>query len=171
MARFEILENLSNLSLQGQTSLHAILASTDKLAGAFDIEVTEPGVFDLSAPMEGSLEIYVDDLRTESYLDVAVRDRLNTRRYPKIVASLTGMRPHEDEAGRFLATGDITFHGETCSQSSEISVRWMDDDTIEVKGEIWIDVREFKVELPKMITSSVEPDVRARLRLMLKRKV
>jgi hypothetical protein len=169
MARFEALAQLSNLALQGQTSLHPILVSTDKMTGVFEIGMAQPGAFDLAEPPTGQLEIYVEDLKSESYLDVAVRDRLNTRRYPKIVAVLTELREHETEKGRYLAVGDISFHGVTRREAGEISVRWLDDITIEVKGEIWIDVRDYDVEIPRLITSTFEPSVKVRLRMMLKR--
>jgi hypothetical protein len=169
MARFKALAQLSNLALQGQSSFHSILASTDKMSGVFEIQVAEPGEFDLSTPPSGSFEVFVDDLSSETYVDVAVRERLNTRRYPRIVAVLTELREHEAEKGRYLAVGDISFHGVTRREAGEISVRWLDDITIEVKGEIWIDVRDYDVEIPRLITSTFEPSVKVRLRMMLKR--
>ena len=166
MARFVSVVELSNMSLQGESTLHRIVASTNKLDGEFELAVLEPGQFDLSVPPRGRLVIYVEDLKSVTYLDLAVSDRLDTRRYPRVVATLVELRQLEEN--RFFAAGDISFHGTTRREESEVVIRWLDNNTIEVKGELVIDVRDYNVEVPRMITSTIEPEVTVRMRMVLK---
>lgn len=167
MVRFVSAVELSNISLEGRSTLHRIVASTNKLDGDFEVVVPEPERFDLSVPPQGKLVVYVEDMKSVTYLDLAVSDRLDTRRYPKIVATLVELRHLDDN--RYFAAGDISFHGTTRREESEVVIRWLDNSTIEVKGELIIDVRDYNVEVPRLITSTIEPDVRIRMRMVLKK--
>jgi hypothetical protein len=166
MARFEPVRERSILSLEGESSLHPIHTSTDKIEGFFEVGVLKPGSFDLSVPPKGGFEVYVEDLKSDfSYLDRVVQDRLDIRRFPRIRANLIELRPQGDG---YAAVGEIVFHGATVRLEDEVDITWLDDTTIEVKGEMMIDVTRFNVQAPKLVSISVESEVKIKLKLILK---
>jgi hypothetical protein len=167
LARFEPVLDRSNLSLEGQTSLHPIHTSTNKMEGFFEIGVGEPGQFDLSDAPSGNFVVYVMDLKSNyPYLDRVVHDRLDTRRFPRIRASIVELR--ESGNGRFTAIGDISFHGVSVRTEGEVRIIWLDDSTVEVNGEVVVDVRKHDVDPPKLVSITNDPQVLAKLKLVLK---
>ena len=167
VAHFEPIPDLSILSLEGQTSLQPIHTSTNKLEGSFDIALSEPGKFDLSVPPNCNFEIYVSDLKSNApYLDRVVQERMDMRRFPHIRAAITNLQ--EKGENIYAAVGQLTFHGVTAREEGELFIKWLDDTTIEVKGEIVIDVRNYGIDPPRLVAITNDPQVRARLKLVLR---
>jgi len=168
MIRFEPLTDRSKLSLVAQSSLHPINTSTNKLEGFFEVGVIEPRQFDLSVAANGRLEVYADDLKSDySYVDRIMQTHLDTRRFPSIKAKLTNLRDKGN--GRYFAVGEISFHGTTQRVENELTIAWLDDATIEIKGEADFDVRDFKVEPPTLMSISLQPVLKVKLKYVLKR--
>jgi hypothetical protein len=51
----------------------------------------------------------------------------------------------------------------------DLLIQQIDERTIEIQGEINLDVRDFKVEPPKLLALKVHPDVKAKLRFVVER--
>jgi hypothetical protein len=49
-----------------------------------------------------------------------------------------------------------------------VTIIWLDDATIEVNGEIVVDVRNYNVDPPKLVSITNDPQVMAKLKLVLK---
>lgn len=169
MSRFEVVNGHSELSLAGESSIHPLHTMTTELKGYFEGSFDEDGQLDLSAPVDGHIEIPVESLRSGNMLiDRELRKRLATRRFPQIEAKLIEIR-QKSGSGRYYAVGDLTFHGVTRRLEDDLIVQQIDGRIVEIQGEINLDVRNFKVEPPKLLILKVHPTVKARLHLVVER--
>jgi polyisoprenoid-binding protein YceI len=128
------------------------------------------GQLDLATQPSGSIEVLVEDLKSMNPLyDREVRKRLDMRRYPKIRADVVEIREALGE-NRYLAVGDVAFHGVTQRLEDELIVKQLGEGTIEIRGEITINVRDFKVNPPNLPMVGIMPTVQVKLRLVLERE-
>jgi polyisoprenoid-binding protein YceI len=159
----------SELALSGDSSIHPLHTATSELTGYFEATIGEDGQLDLAAPIAGEIEIPVDSIQSgNTLIDREMRNRLNTRRFPQVVAKLIEIRK-KSGPGRYQAIGDLTFHGVTKRLEDDLMIQQIDERTIEIQGEINLDVRDFKVEPPKLLALKVHPDVKAKLRFVVER--
>jgi polyisoprenoid-binding protein YceI len=169
MSRFEPVDGRSELALSGDSSIHPLHTATSELTGYFEATIGEDGQLDLAAPIAGEIEIPVDSIQSgNTLIDREMRNRLNTRRFPHVVAKLIEIRK-KSGPGRYQAIGDLTFHGVTKRLEDDLMIQQIDERTIEIQGEINLDVRDFKVEPPKLLALKVHPDVKAKLRFVVER--
>lgn len=170
MAKFLPVLDRSEITLEGQSRLHPIHASSRALEGYFETGLQADGQLDLSTPPSGRIEVLVEDLKSMNPLyDREVRKRLDMRRYPKIKADIVEVREALGE-NRYLAVGDVAFHGVTQRLEDELMVRQIDEDTLEIRGEVTVNVRDFKVNPPNLPMVGIMPTVQVKLRLVLKRE-
>ncbi|MDX1523444.1 MAG: YceI family protein [Anaerolineae bacterium] len=169
MPRFRPVRHRSEFRVDARSNVHPIQASSSELEGFFEAALLDNGQLDLSVAPSGRLEIYIDSLDSGNKLiDREAQRRFNTRRYPSIIAEVVAIE-ETTENGAYRATGDLTFHGETQRLEDDLVVRQVDDDTIEVSGEITIDVRDFGVQPPRMLMLKVYPDIKVTLKVVAKR--
>jgi polyisoprenoid-binding protein YceI len=169
MPRFEPISSRSEFSLEAESSLHPIRASTNELTGFFEAKLLDNGRLDLTVPPKGRLEVYIESLQSGNKLiDLETQRRLNVRRFPTIIAEVVELRA-ADRDGNYRAAGNVTFHGETRRLENALVVKSIDERTIEVGGEITIDVRNYGIEPPKMLMLKVEPEVKATLKVVAQR--
>lgn len=170
MAKFLLVLDRSEITLEGQSRLHPIHASSRELEGYFEAELRAGGQLDLSTQPSGRVEVLVEDLKSMNPLyDREVRKRLDMRRFPKIRAEVVEFREALGE-NRYLAVGDVAFHGVTQRLEDELIVRQLDEHTLEIHGEITINVRDFKVNPPNLPMVGIMPTVHVKLRLVLDRE-
>ena len=169
MVKFQVVPERSQLSLAGKSSLHPIHTSTNKIEGYLEAEVLADGRLDLSVAPTGRFEIPVESMKAGNDLyDLEMQRRLDIRRYPNIVAELLGMS-EVNRMGHYQASGNLTFHGITRRFEGELTVKQLDDHTLEVSGERTFDVRDFNVTPPKLLMLKVYPEVQVSLKVMAKR--
>jgi polyisoprenoid-binding protein YceI len=170
MAKFLPILDRSEITLEGQSRLHPIRATTNELEAHFEVELLADGQLDLATQSSGSIEVLVEDLKSMNPLyDREVRKRLDMRRYPKIRADVVEFREALGE-NRYLAVGDVAFHGVTQRLEDELIVKQLGEGTIEIRGEITINVRDFKVNPPNLPMVGIMPTVQVKLRLVLERE-
>ena len=170
MAKFLPVLDRSEITLEGQSRLHPIHASSRDLEGYFEADLQADGQLDLSTQPSGRIEVLVEDLKSMNPLyDREVRKRLDMRRYPRIMADIVEVREALGE-NRYLAIGDVAFHGVTQRLEDELMVRRIDEDTLEIRGEVTVNVRDFKVNPPNLPMVGIMPTVQVKLRLVLKRE-
>ncbi len=92
---------------------------------------------------------------------------METRRYPSIVAEAREIRPLD--AGRFAVTGDVTVRGVTKSVSGEIRLSAPDATSVLLEGEQEFDIRDFKIDPPRLLLVKVHPEVTLRIKLTAER--
>jgi polyisoprenoid-binding protein YceI len=167
MARFQLVRGQSQLSLDGRSSLHPIHTASTELEGYLEVEL-DNGRLDLSVPPTGRFEVPVESLKAGNELyDLEMRRRLDTRRYPTIVAELLELRTLASGT-RYQAVGDLTFHGVTRRYEGEVRITPLDEHTLEVSGERMFDVRDFNMEPPKLLIFKVYPEVQVMLKAVAK---
>lgn len=163
MSRFEGVNGRSELALQAESSIHPLHTVTNELTGYFEATIDGGGQIDLSAPVSGQIEILVSNLKSNNnFVDRELHNRLNVQRYPRIVAKLLEIKKGKGD-GKYAAVGDLSFHGVTRRLEDELIVRQVDERTVEIQGDIVLDVRNFNVEPPKLLMLRVHPEVEVKL--------
>jgi len=114
----------------------------------------------------GRLEVNVENIRSDIKLyDIEMWDRLDIRRYPKIIVDLLAVQ--EVDPGRFYRVGgEVTFHGVRKKMAGDLTVRQLNNGLVEAVGETRLDVRDFNVTPPKLVGIQVFPEVHVRITLV-----
>lgn len=169
MAKFQPVRDRSELALEGESSIHPLHVSTNEIEGYFEAELTDEGRLDLSVAPAGRLEVYVESLESgNGLIDREMRRRLNTRRFPTVIAEVVEIREANGER-HYHAAGNLTFHGVTKQLEDKLAITPIDDRTIQISGQITVDVRDFEVEPPQLLMLKVYPEVKASLKVVAER--
>lgn len=169
MARYRIVPERSRIEAEARSSLHPIRVETVGLEGYFDAEIVGDRL-DPSGPPSGCVEIDADRLKTGNGLyDLELERRLEIRKYPRIRGEVRGMR-EVDSGRRYVVRGELTFHGVTHPEEGEVGLRTLDERTVEIEGQLIIDMRNFGLEPPRLLMLKVEPDIRVRGRVVAQRE-
>ena len=166
--RFRILPAESHLRITAKSNIHPIHGEAKALEGYVDV-VLNDGLPDLSAPASARLEIQVDDIKADNALyENELRRRLDTRRYPCIVAELTRVEAGDD--GEYRVEGNLTFHGTTRVVKTPMTLRVQDHKRLEAEWDQKIDIREFNLTAPRILAFKVEPEVEVSLKVVAERE-
>ena len=101
--------------------------------------------------------------------DRELERRLEVRQYPRISGELKEVKPL-GSANRYHVRGDLSFHGRTHAVEGDVTLRVVDDETIEIEGENVFDMRNFGIDPPKILMLRVYPEVRVRARVVVERE-
>jgi polyisoprenoid-binding protein YceI len=163
MRRFDIDPDASLMSLDGRSSLHLIHAETSGLTGWIDADVPQNGQTMVHA---GQLVVPLAQLKSGNALyDTELRRRLDTRRYPTATAELSEWQP-ANTPGSYRVKGSVTVRGTACVTEDEMWLSLEDDHTVILNGEHLFDIRDFKMDPPRLLTVSVHPEVTIRVALV-----
>jgi polyisoprenoid-binding protein YceI len=164
MSRFRIIPERSRVWLEANSSVHPIHGEAAGLEGTIDAQLNGDGL-DLSTPPEISVELPVERLKSGNRLeDAEMMRRIDARRYPRIRGVVRDMKPKGDD-GRYVVTGELSFHGVTQTLDGEVTVSHPDENTLVIEGEREFDIRDFKVAPPKILMLKVHPEVKVRIRV------
>jgi polyisoprenoid-binding protein YceI len=164
MAEFRIVPERSRVWIEASSTVHPIHGESDGLSGSINATFNGDGL-DLSSLPEISVELPVENLKSGNRLeDAEMMRRIDARRYPTIRGVVRDMKSQGVD-GRYVVTGDLTFHGVTQSLEGEVTVTRPDDRTLVIEGERQFNIRDFKVEPPKILMLKVHPEVRVRIRV------
>jgi hypothetical protein len=165
MPRYRILPERSRLLAEARSSLHPIRVDTSGLEGTIDIELSS-GRVDLSVAPQAHLEIDSDRFKTGNVLyDRELERRLEVRRYRRLRADVRSVTASED-ANSLRVCGLIRFHGASRREEGDVTVRAVDDRTIEIDGERDFDMRDFGLDPPRILMLRVYPEVRIRIHIV-----
>lgn len=115
-------------------------------------------------PPTASLSLPVDSLHSGNPLyDNEIHRRLDSRRYPSIVAELATARM-AGGAGLTLS-GRLTIHGESRELTGSAEVLRLDETAMQVVGEQLLDIRDFSISLPNALMLRIYPEVVVRFRV------
>ncbi len=166
MAKYRVIPERSRLWAEARSSLHPIRVETSGLRGDLEAEV-EDGKVRLGAPFK--VEIDAERLRSGNGLvDGELQRRLDTRKFPRVIGAVRAVEPGGD--GRSRLQGDLSLHGVTQSTDADVTVRLVDEKTIEIEGEKTIDMRDYGLTPPKFLMFRVQPDVKVRARLVAEKE-
>jgi polyisoprenoid-binding protein YceI len=164
MARYKVVPDRSHLTAEARSSVHDIKVQTNGLTG-FVEAVVDGGAPRLGAPFK--VEIDAERLKTGNGLtDSELQRRLETRKFPRIVGEVSGADPLGG-AARWRLTGTLRLHGVTKTTDAEVTVRVVDEKTLEIEGEKVIDIRDYGMTPPKLLILKVYPDVKVHARLVV----
>ena len=161
----------SRVWIDGSSSVHPIRAEAGGLTGW--VELTPAG----DAPageatsgepaLDGEVRIEVDRLRSgNSLVDRETRRRIDARRFPEIVGTVTSAATVGGTDGRTLAvTGDIAFRGEVRGVEGDLAVAAGPDGRLTIEGSATFDVRDWGLRPPRVGLLRVHPDVEVRIHL------
>jgi polyisoprenoid-binding protein YceI len=164
MPRFRIVPERSRVWVAARSSVHPIHGESEGLSGTIEVDFDGDGL-DLSSAPQISVELPVERLKSGNRLeDAEMMRRIDARRYPTIRGVVRDMKAQGDD-GRYMVTGELTFHGVTQTMEGEVKVSRPDDRTVVIEGEREFDIRDFKVDPPKILMLKVHPEVRVRIRV------
>jgi len=164
MPRFRIVPERSRVWLEASSSVHPIHGEASGLSGSIDVQFDGTGL-DLSASPDIKVELPVEELKSGNRLeDAEMMRRIDARRYPAIRGVVKEMKSQGVD-GRYVVTGDLSFHGVTQSVEGEVTVSRPDDGTLIIEGERQFDIRDFNVSPPKILMLKVHPEVKVRIRV------
>ena len=167
MARYRVLPQRSKLWVDARSSLHPIRVESSALSGTIELELAD-GSVDLSKPPSATLELEAESLKTGSRLeDGALERQLEVRKFPRIRGRV---RDVSANGGRYHVRGDLSLHGVTKPIEGDVTLRAIDDETVEVEGEKVIDLRDFGLQPPKILMLKVYPDVKVRAKVVATRE-
>lgn len=165
MARYRVIPERSSLDAEARSSLHPVRVSTTGLTGDIEADLVD-GQVQLGAPFR--VEIEAERLRSgNSLIDGELRKRLDTRKFPKVIGEVSSVEPF---SGRSKLRGVLTLHGVGQKTDADVTVRAIDDRTIEIAGEKTIDMRDYGLNPPKLLMFKVYPDVKIRAKLVAERE-
>ena len=165
MPRYEIVPDRSQVWIDASSTLHPIRSRTDGVEGFVDLAVEGSGV-DLAAGVTGELSLPVARLSSGNALeDRELQRRIEARRFRTIDGRLTEIRATGTD-GRYRVRGDVTFRGVTRSYEDEMTIRELDDGTVQLEGEATFDIRDFGMDPPRILLLKVQPDVVVRVEII-----
>jgi polyisoprenoid-binding protein YceI len=169
MSRYRIVPERSRIWAEARSSLHPIRVESTGLRGHLDAEVVDGRLAD-GAPVTGRVEIEADRLKTGNGLyDHELERRLEVRKYPTIQGQVREVRAVGD-GQRYHVAGELLFHGIPRPVEGEVSLRILDDKTLEIEGERVFDVRQHGLEPPKILMLKVHPEVQVRAHVIAERE-
>jgi polyisoprenoid-binding protein YceI len=164
VARYRVIPERSHLWAEARSSLHPVHVETTGLTGDIEAEVVD-GQVRLGAPFR--VDIDAERLRSGNMLiDVELQRRLETKKFPRVIGAVSAATAAE---GGWRLSGELTLHGVARATDAQVTVRVVDDTTIEIEGEKTIDMRDYGLNPPKLLLLRVHPDVKVRARLVATR--
>lgn len=166
MTRYRIDPDRSQVWIDARSNLHPIHSTSTGLEGHIDLELGGDGRIDLATTPEARLSLPVRHLSSGNRLeDGELYKRIDARRYPTIIGVLDRMDPVGGD-GAYRVRGDITFRGVSRPHEDKMTVRVLDETTIELAGASRFDIREFGMEPPRVLMLRVEPEVDVRVAIV-----
>ena len=165
MAIYRVIPERSRLWAEARSTLHPVRVETDGLTGTVEAEVVD-GKLKLGAPFR--IDIDAERLKSGNGLvDGELQKRLDTRKFPRVVGAVKQV---EAIGERWRLRGELSLHGVTNNADVEVTVKAIDDKTIEIEGDKVIDIRDYGMTPPRILMLKVYPDVKVHARLVAVRE-
>ncbi len=145
--------------------MHPIHSSSDGLEGWVELSPDGDGGLDPTVAPAGTLRLPVTRLSSGNRLeDRELHKRIEARQFPTIEGVLRAMEP-DGASGAFRVQGDLTFRGVTRRCQDRMTMRVVDDRTVELAGSSTFDIRDFGMQPPRILMLKVEPEVVVRVEI------
>jgi hypothetical protein len=152
----------SAVQVSADSSVHPITAEIRGLRGEATCDVVD-GALVAGPGTTGWIEGDVAQLETGKRLeDMALRKQIDAKRHPTVRYEV---RSAEGAGGSFKVTGTFTFHGET-REFTETCNATLDGGRLILDAVHTVDIRDFGVKPFKVMTLSIQPEVRLTLHLI-----
>jgi hypothetical protein len=154
VTRFVIQPHRSLLTVRARSTLHPITRS-GPVTGHVEATVSQ-GALDLAEPASGLVELEMQALKGDAYLDREMDLRLDTQRYPRAVARLTEIHPVDDG---YRMRGEVVMRGRTCTVEGLAGVSVDSGRELRLHGSLRLDIRDFGIQPPRLLLLRVHPEV------------
>jgi polyisoprenoid-binding protein YceI len=156
--------------IDARSNVHPIHSRADGLEGYVDLDSDGAGHVDHGREPAGRLSFAVSRLSSGNGLeDRELQKRVDSRRFPTIDGVLTGMTSSNVD-GSYRVSGDLTFRGVTRPCEDDMTVEFVDADTVTLAGASTFDIRDFGMEPPKILLFKVDPAVQVRVEIVAQRE-
>jgi len=164
MTAYRIDPHRSEVYIQMHSNVHPIEIRTQGLSGTIEAEVGGGSLLLAPSP-RARMEISADLLRSGIELyDKEFHRMLEVQRHPTIRCELRETR--EVTTGRYRVIGTLSLHGVTRDIDGEVTARVRGAGAnLEIEVDETIDVRDFNIQLPKILMLEVQPDVAIRAKI------
>jgi hypothetical protein len=160
---FQLVPDRSALAVLARSNVGPITFTALGLEGFIDVTVAGTSVC-LDPPPAGQLEFRLDQLTSGNPLyDGELQRRVESKRFPKVIAHVQGITPLESEQYRLEA--ELNIHNVTRRISGVVTVTFPSPTVIRVTGDQVFDIRDFNVSTPEVLIFQILPDVKIMLRL------
>jgi polyisoprenoid-binding protein YceI len=155
---FDVSPGRSAVLIKARSNVGPISFATSEVAGSFSACVRDHQV-EVADILEGQLSVSLKGLTSGNNLyDAELRRRIDTRRHPAAILELkTAVRI--DGTSRYELTSSIEFHNVTRTIGGVVSIEVSKDNTLVIRGEQILDVRDFNLETPTTLALKIYPDV------------
>ena len=166
MARYRIVPEQSRVWIDARSSVHPIRSATDGLEGyrrAGAGQRRRLGRF-RDAVGQALVAGRAGCRRATGWKTASCKRRIEAHRYPTIVGVLQEIRPigHRGELpGRAGTSPSVARPAQ-----DEMTIRPLDDQTIQLAGKSRFDIRDFGMEPPRVLMLTVEPEVDVRVEIL-----
>jgi hypothetical protein len=161
---FDVLPGRSAVLVKARSNVGPISFATTDIEGTFSAVVKDRQLV-TDGLVEGHLMVSLKALTSGNILyDTELRRRIDTRRFPSAILDLQSATRTEDQTGYEL-NSTIELHNVTRSISGSVSVEISPQNTVIVRGEQTLDVRDFNLEAPATLALKIYPDVWVELHL------
>jgi hypothetical protein len=160
---FRLLPDRSAIALLARSNVGPLTFTALGLEGFIDVTVAGTSLC-ADPPPAGRLEFHLDQLTSGNPLyDGELQRRLDSRRFPKVVAEVRRMTPLESD--RYRLDGELNLHDARRPVSGVVTVAFPSPTTMRLAGEQVFDIRDFNVGTPTVLMLQILPDVKALLRV------
>lgn len=162
MRRLRVNPDRSTVVVEAGSTVGPIAWEGTTLSGEFAFAADGDGIVASSSPW-GWLELPLESLTSGNQIyDAELLRRVNAHRHPIARVELDELGAAAAEGG-YLATGRLEFHGITRRLTGCLELEHRDDGTVLVTGAQELDIREFGLPPPTMLSLRVYPDLRVHL--------
>ncbi len=170
MARYRIIPSRSRVWVDGRSSVHPIHSTTEGLEGYIELDMDADGHVEAASKPTAELSLPVSRLSSGNRMeDREMYKRIDARRFPTIDGVLDQMDRSGDN-GTYRVSGNITFRGVARHHEDVMTLKTLDDRTIQLAGTSRFDIREFGMEPPRILMLKVHPDVDVRVEIIAERE-
>ena len=164
MVRYRIIPERSELSAEAKSSVHPIHAQTGELTGWVEAQMVD-GAVDTGQPASARIEVATESIHADNALvNREIQKRLDPGRYPTVVAEIREVTG--PTGGHYEVKGELTLRQATQPVTGRATLAAGSDGTLEVTGELTLDVRDFQLDPPKLLGLRVYPEVSVTVRVV-----
>lgn len=165
MTRYSIVPDRSTVWIEARSNVHPIQSTTSGLEGYVELQLEPTGAIDLANTPVGRLSLDVERLKSGNRLeDREMQKRVDAKRYPRIEGVLDSI-VGDGKEGSYRVSGDIKFRGVSQHHEDLMDISQVDERTVRLAGSSRFDIRDFKMDPPKVLMLKVEPVVEVRVEI------
>jgi PadR family transcriptional regulator, regulatory protein PadR len=164
MSHYEVVPDRSVVLIDARSSVGPITFGAIGLHGWIDASITGDRIREGTSP-SAHLEIEVNQLRSGNGLyDAELIRRIEGRRYPTVSIDLRNCR-EVGSTGKYLLQGDVNCHGTTRPLEGSVEMFLSSPNTLGIRGEQTLDIRDFGVVSPMVLMLRIYPDVLVKIQI------